>query len=502
MRDTNILGVHIANMYGQHDSSISYYNGEEVKHYTRERGTRCKHDVITSIEQFEKIIKDRWQLTFDDCDLIAVVCIDKKYISYHPFFKRSNVVVIDHHLAHYHSSQLLYDTLDKSYKGFVIDGAGEKNVCWTLYDNENVVDTGLIDNHGSIGSLLTEFGKQVTKIKVTHSHNGHADVTGKLMGLQSYGNISNDFLLYLENNVEDIKKINNIVSYRFVDEPVNYARTLFYHFENIILKFFKENFKRNDIIFYSGGVAMNVLWNHTLKKEFPNLIIHPHCGDVGLSLGALECARKKLNIGSRFKLNNFPFIEDDESPKSIPTDETIEHAAQLLANNTIIAWYQENGEVGPRALGNRSILMNPMIKDGKEKINSIKKRENYRPFGAVVLDEFKTEYFDVDDSFDNPYMLYAATVKNSNNLECITHIDGTCRIQTLKTENPILRKLLEKFYDKTGCPILLNTSLNLSGDPIMSYIEDINKILLESDLNYAFVGNKMIYEKNKLNDYS
>jgi carbamoyltransferase len=193
------------------------------------------------------------------------------------------------------------------------------------------------------------------------------------------------------------------------------------------------------------------------------------------------------------EIQNFPFISESEKPHFEPTVETIQHAAKLLSENKIIGWYQGMSEVGPRALGNRSILMNPMIKNGKEKINKIKNRENYRPFGGVILDEFKKDYFDCDDSFDNPYMLFVADVIGDN-LKSITHVDKTCRIQTLKNENPVLRRLLLEFYKLTGCPILLNTSLNVAGKPIAAHKADAIHLLNNSRLDYVFIGDQF-YEK-------
>ena len=156
----------------------------------------------------------------------------------------------------------------------------------------------------------------------------------------------------------------------------------------------------------------------------------------------------------------------------------------------MIGWYQGHGEIGPRALGNRSILMNPLIPDGKEKINKIKNRENYRPFGASVLAEFKDEYFDLE--YENPYMLFVGNSKNDSN--CITHVDGTCRVQTVKDENSSFRLLLEEFYKLTECPILLNTSLNLAGKPIAGYIENAIELFETSEIDILFVGNKIRYK--------
>jgi len=154
-----------------------------------------------------------------------------------------------------------------------------------------------------------------------------------------------------------------------------------------------------------------------------------------------------------------------------------------------VAWYQGNGEIGPRALGNRSILMDPRIPNGKDIMNKVKNREYYRPFGASILSEYAKEYFDLD--FENPYMLYVG-VTQKENLESITHVDGTCRVQTVKTGH--FRKLLEYFYELTGCPVLMNTSLNVSGKPISGHISDAMHEFNSKNIDVLVVGNE-IYRK-------
>tara|TARA_B000000557_G_scaffold224042_1_gene193472 strand:- start:2533 stop:3087 length:555 start_codon:yes stop_codon:yes gene_type:complete len=184
-------------------------------------------------------------------------------------------------------------------------------------------------------------------------------------------------------------------------------------------------------------------------------------------------------------MGKFPYCQDDYAPEEV-TDKTIEQAAELLAQGKIVGWYQGHGEIGPRALGNRSILMDPTIKNGKDILNSrVKKREWWRPFGASVLKDKAADYFDIEDS---PYMLYNAKVKQSG-LDPITHVDGTCRHQTVTYEsNPTYYKLISAFEKKTGCPILLNTSLNIGGKPIAGTPEDADV----SGLDALIIGNQII----------
>jgi carbamoyltransferase len=187
-----------------------------------------------------------------------------------------------------------------------------------------------------------------------------------------------------------------------------------------------------------------------------------------------------------FDMKGFPYIQNDVAPSVEPSDETIRTVAKYLSEGKTVAWYQGHGEVGPRALGNRSILMDSRISDGKEIINRIKNRESYRPFGASVLAELANEYFDM--LCEDEYMLYTCQVK-TDTLPAITHIDGSCRIQTVGDKNPVFKKLLEEFYSLTKCPLLLNTSLNLAGKPIAGYPETAIELLKNTSLDCAVVGN-------------
>jgi carbamoyltransferase len=135
--------------------------------------------------------------------------------------------------------------------------------------------------------------------------------------------------------------------------------------------------------------------------------------------------------------------------------------------------------------------MDPRIANGKERINQIKKRENFRPFGASMLAEHSNNLFEID--IDDPYMLYTYKVKDEN-LKSITHIDGTCRVQCVTNSNPSFKKLLEKFYKLTSCPVLLNTSLNVNGRPIAGNLADAIELFESSEIDCLIIGNKL-YKK-------
>ncbi len=164
-------------------------------------------------------------------------------------------------------------------------------------------------------------------------------------------------------------------------------------------------------------------------------------------------------------------------------------AIEKILDQEVVAIFQSSSEYGPRALGNRSLLFDPRNKNGKDIVNTIKKREWFRPFAGTVLLEHATEWFEMGRIKESPYMSYAIPVKEhkKNIIPAITHVDGTCRIQTLTMEqNKNFYELIQLFYLKTDVPILFNTSFNLAGEPLVETKEDALDTLKRSDINYIY----------------
>jgi len=485
----------------EHDSNFSYFDGKELHYFKSERTSQVKHHAFDNLWEWREVVKKIWNLDYNTIDEIAVVLDPWRHnfptdfnifpaIEYDLFPARCKVWKVHHHYAHSLSSWVV--DLREPAVSFIIDGYGDQDQSWTVIKNNNIIAQGSLNLHGSIGTEMAEMGR-LLGIDAEHG----IDLAGKVMGLQSYGNIDNEFLKKIHNfSIYEIKKIFDISLWYTHKENktlgkltiLDWAKTVHYQIGELLVLFFKKYANPNDVISYSGGVAQNVIWNTRIKEEFKNIIIPPHCNDEGLSLGAIEWLRIRNNL-PKFLLKDFPFCQYDKSPVDVPTEETIKFVAGQLAEGKIVAWYQGHGEIGPRALGHRSILMNPMIINGKEKINKIKNRENYRPFGASVLAEYKEEYFDLQ--YDNPYMLFVG--KSKKDLNCITHVDGTSRVQTVSIDSPF-KKLLKNFYDITGCPVLLNTSLNLAGKPIAGYPEDAIDFFQNTDIDVLVIGNS-IYQK-------
>ena len=165
-------------------------------------------------------------------------------------------------------------------------------------------------------------------------------------------------------------------------------------------------------------------------------------------------------------------------------------AVEQILNQQVVAIFQNSSEYGPRGLGNRSLLFDPRNKNGKDIVNKIKKREWFRPFAGTVLLEYAHYWFDMGTIKESPYMSYAIPVKEEKKsvIPAITHVDGTCRIQTVTQEqNKNFYELIKEFYKKTEVPILFNTSFNLAGEPLVETLDDARSTIERSDLEYIYL---------------
>lgn len=209
---------------------------------------------------------------------------------------------------------------------------------------------------------------------------------------------------------------------------------------------------------YGGGVALNCLANRNLGNFFDNIWIMPNPGDAGSSLGAAALGYgKKLNWKNAF----LGYDIKGKYPANLLLDELIKNKIVGVANG--------RAEFGPRALGNRSLLADPRGNEIKDKVNEIKRRQKFRPFAPVILEEYVDDYFVMPKGFSkSPYMQVVAQCKNPELFPAIVHVDGTSRVQTVGKDNTGIRQLLEKWYLITECPMLLNTSLNIRGEPMVN----------------------------------
>ena len=209
---------------------------------------------------------------------------------------------------------------------------------------------------------------------------------------------------------------------------------------------------------YQGGVALNCLANRNLGNYFEKIWIMPSPGDSGSSLGAAALA-----YGGRIKWTNAYL--GTEISGAYPTDALLTG----LLRDRIVGVASGRAEFGPRALGNRSLLADPRGPDIKDRVNAIKRRQEFRPFAPVILEELCHDYFDMPSGFCNTsYMQVVGQCRRPDLFPAIVHRDGTSRVQTVAKDGSGIRALLEAWYQATGCPMLLNTSLNIRGEPMVN----------------------------------
>ena len=249
------------------------------------------------------------------------------------------------------------------------------------------------------------------------------------------------------------------------------------------------------------------------ESSFDNIHIPPSPGDAGSAVGAAQYLyyshhkqnRKMESDTTKRIIENVyvgPSFSSDEIRKFLDgknlkyeifnDDELVKHCAKLIMEGNVVGWYQGKMEWGPRALGNRSILADPRQKEMKDILNEkIKHRESFRPFAPSILEEYTSEYFDMD--IPSPYMLMVSPVKKPEKIPAVTHVDGTGRLQTVsKNSNPLYYKLINEFYNLTGIPIIINTSMNVKGEPIVNTPEQAYNMLTKTDMDCVFLGNFMV----------
>ena len=265
----------------------------------------------------------------------------------------------------------------------------------------------------------------------------------------------------------------------------------------------------------SGGVALNGVANYRILKDgpFENLHIPPSPGDAGSAVGCaqylyyifhknpriVENETAKMvreNIYSGPQYQNSEIVEflnsENISYESLDRESLLKKTAKLISEDKIVGWYQGKMEWGPRALGNRSILANPQNPKMKDILNEkIKHRESFRPFAPAIMEEFSSQYFEL--KIPSPYMLLVSPVKLPEKIPAVTHVDGTGRLQTVsKDSNPLFYDLIREFYNITKIPVVINTSMNVMGEPIVNTPKEAYNMILKTDMDYIVLGNNLI----------
>ncbi len=265
---------------------------------------------------------------------------------------------------------------------------------------------------------------------------------------------------------------------------------------------------RADYLVIAGGVSLNSVMNGRIIREskFKDVYVMPAAGDNGTAIGAAYCLYNGRLGNTRNFVHSNPYVGNEYSNSEIirllkayklkyEVHENISSiAADLLQEGCIIGWFQGRMEIGPRALGNRSILANPAIPDMKDKINAeVKHREAYRPFAPSTTVEAKDKFFDL--SVEAPFMLKVCDVLPSQRkrISAVTHVDGSARLQTVRPEtNKIYYDLISELGERTGIPVVLNTSFNVQGEPIVESPRDAVRCFFSTGLDALIIGNCLV----------
>jgi len=237
--------------------------------------------------------------------------------------------------------------------------------------------------------------------------------------------------------------------------------------ENLVYNVMRRarDFKWSTNLVYMGGVALNCLANRNLGEYFDNIWIMPNPGDAGSSLGAAALA-----YGRRVNWVNAYLGHD------IPGPYPVTPVLDSLLSDGICGVASGRAEFGPRALGNRSLLADPRVPNIKDRVNEIKRRQKFRPFAPVILEEMADQYFIFRNGWHNSrYMQSVAQCRYTDRFPAICHYDGTSRVQTVPKDGSGIRELLEKWFLITDCPMLLNTSLNIKGEPMVNDRTDADR---------------------------
>lgn len=519
-----ILGV-----CGYHDSGVCIVNDGEIESYFKEeRFTRVKRDYTGYRSLFECMKNNKEPIDFSAiCDGYP----GREYYDRHisrivnsgrAYYEKK------HHLCH--ASLAFYNSGFAESLVFVVDrnGSVEKlnqNEYVNIRESETIFHASYPCEFKTLhknywvnwpnggGSILNEVLAEESKNGETYTHNIDSSLSivkvyesattlinqnalenGKVMGLSSYGEdkkfvdlfdgkrpkdhlfVSGEFIKdnptqYSILFKDHLNKISDVTpeNYKFY---ADYAFQVQKQTQEILLQYVSEWVERTGInnVCITGGYGLNVVANEYLIKNLPNVNFYfePLADDSGNCIGAAMHLYRKLSKDKTIHKCKTTFIHGYSSPlKQVGDLCEVEDIAEYLKNGKIVAVFNGLSESGPRALGNRSILFDSRNLNAKNIVNTVKKREWYRPFAGMILEEYFQEYFETHGWKKSEFMTVSFQCKKPEKIPGVIHVDNSCRVQTVTDDIPHIKQLLLKFMEKTNCPVLLNTSFNLAGDPLI-----------------------------------
>ena len=448
---------------------------------------------------------------------------------------KGKIIFPEHHLSH--AAHAFYTSPFEESAILTIDGVGEwSTTSYGIANNNSIKITNDIRWPHSLGLFYSAF-TYFLGFKVNEGEY-------KLMGLSSYGepkyydliienlidvkddgsiHLNMEYFAFTYDKVMTSKKFSELFG---IEPKTKNEKTLQIHFdigasaqkvlEDVILKMVNHIQTKTKIknLCIGGGVALNGVANYKILCEgpFENVHIPPSPGDAGSAVGAAQYLYYVYHKNPKNTSNNSQLIKENvyvgpsysnEQIKSFLDSKKISYeffdnitilqkTAQLIADGNVVGWYQGKMEWGPRALGNRSILADPRRADMKDILNAkIKHRESFRPFAPSIMEEFTSEFFKINIS--SPYMLMVAPVKKPKEIPAVTHVDGTGRLQTVSKEsNKLYYDLINEFYKITGIPVIINTSMNVMGEPIVNTPEQAYSMITKTDMDYIVMGNYLV----------
>ena len=448
-----------------------------------------------------------------------------------------DIIFPEHHMSH--AAYAFYTSQFDESAILTIDGVGEwSTASFGIAKNNKIQLTNDIRWPHSLGLFYSAF----TYFLGFRVNEGEY----KLMGLSSYGKPK--YYDLIKENLIDVKNDGSIhlnmkyfaFTYDKVMTNENFAqlfgipprkedqKTEQIHYdigasaqkvlEDVLLKMVNHIHSKTKMknLCIGGGVALNGVANYKVLKNgpFDNVHIPPSPGDGGSAVGCAQYLYFVHNNKKRIIENNHskliqenvyvgPSYSNEKITKFLDSNNIkyekfekqslLKKTAQLISTGNIVGWYQGKMEWGPRALGNRSILADPRNASMKDILNEkIKHRESFRPFAPSVLEEYASEYFDID--VPSPYMLMVAKVKKPEIIPAVTHVDGTGRLQTVSNyANPLYYDLINEFFKITGVPVIINTSMNVMGEPIVNTPEQAYQMIVKTDMDCLVLGNNLIF---------